>query len=709
MRIAIVAEGVESTRQVHADGGHFLCEVGRSLKLSAGNASAELFTDKQVVTLLQQLEDGAFDAVVFGSNSVRHPESQVVEALSRYPNAIPSLLERDGGVLVLHQFVAGALPIRIGESIELAYARRSGEVAEYTLQRMDPVLHLPNPIGTLDLMPGSGSVEQPYWMAIDMQSAQGLSPVISSGRDVLVARSSDEAVGRVVACSLPLDWHRSRDLLPNLMRFVVAGVPNWVVWPQEGGVLSPEMAKIVAERPRSQVALPECDAEWLSNLAATHLYPGTEELREALSKDSARDVLRRGGSLLSVTTAEHAAVDASTRVVAYVGGQATEIAQMFNTQRLLGGDQWRLSSDVFPKRNVILAQAYFDKLLGSQEVDLPGSREFSSSVSYQGITITSMLAVAQTFAIVYPKSKEAVEFRDAHVRPALEHSDDKMERVLLAAADAALSGDESAVDRWLSALGQLRAEELNVVTLIRILEWCWVMSTIRAASLTASMEQDISSLAGRAIDASEGGLCVSIEGTASVVLAICSLGRQVALQAMARAASCVSVLKEELNRLLGLDSPPISPLARITHALAAAELVSPDGLGRLSKVLSPFDSEGKNHQISTTERRLARSNRELLAQVRRFEQMKSLMHIGKATMWVIALASVFGALAVALMLARDLKIDWFVVAGPFLSAGLGYLYLQRFRRWGILPRRLLPALDWLEHRFGFRSATDRRA
>ena len=681
-----MTDGLESTRQIHADGGEELMAIAEAITVGSRAVSAAIYTDQQVDALLAEIQNHTIDTVIFASNSLRHPESKVVALLRSQPTVIPDLLARGGGAVVLHQFVAGQLPVDVSSVHSVALQTRLEESGSYMLETDDPLLNFPHTVSSLTLAEGGQLAEQGYWQALDKQVMSGFVPVVTRGKDMLIARSPDDVPGRLVVSSIPLDWHHSHELLVNIIRFGLAGIPQWVAWTDETSGLTPFIAVALASRPRAQIANLSADSSWLRRLPATHLYPSQASLDTALTEPDRRVALERGGI--------HIAIDGSngswTSLRAEVGSRSDQLAQLFNNHLAASDSSWKSSRDIFAKRNVLLAAKHFAR---ARKRQLPlTDREFLAATNYAGATLTTILATAQTLVGAFAASEASAEFIKSRIQPRILHETDPVARTLLEAASQASSFE------WLNDPSLLNPD-LVPVDALRILEWCGVIAAANETQVPNAHTRTINRLTDLASSSAERGLCVSIEGTASVILAVAALQPSDARASLTSLAECLGALNEELFRLQKQPNPPLGLLSRVTHALACAEDLVPSTVDRLTERLISLTPAVMS--VTTTETSLAERAQDLLAERDELQAKLLIRHpawlLGTLTAWLGAAGILLGMFAGSIYISRFN--DWYLAAGLFVVGATSLGITRWMNRHDMVPPWFEPILQFLESKY----------
>src|SRR5690625_6998652 len=100
MRLVFISDPLESGRQIHSDGGDFLRGVV-SHHAHLGDVRLVSPTEDEVADELDALDPSETAAVIFETNSLRHPDSIVARAVRDRARKLSEYLAGGGGVLVL--------------------------------------------------------------------------------------------------------------------------------------------------------------------------------------------------------------------------------------------------------------------------------------------------------------------------------------------------------------------------------------------------------------------------------------------------------------------------------------------------------------------------------------------------------------------------------------------------------------------------------
>src|SRR5690625_1534178 len=142
MRLVVISDPLESGRQIHSDGGDFLRGVV-SHHAHLGDVRLVSPTEDEVADELDALDPSETAAVIFETNSLRHPDSIVARAVRDRARKLSEYLAGGGGVLVLHQYVLDR-PVLELETDTVAFRAHEGAVLPLRTDRVRSVLEVPH-------------------------------------------------------------------------------------------------------------------------------------------------------------------------------------------------------------------------------------------------------------------------------------------------------------------------------------------------------------------------------------------------------------------------------------------------------------------------------------------------------------------------------------------------------------------------------------
>jgi hypothetical protein len=676
VRIALLVDGLESTRQYHADDGRSVVDASAMLTAAGKPVAVDIVRDAECGPLLATLTRSQYDAVVFASNALRHPDGRV------------AFLGQGRGLLLLHQFTTADLHIGTPDGSELKFDHRGvaparPRVAEPT----NPIMRYPFDIDLGAELSTSGQLgDLTSWLAIPSSALSGLLTVIESADgEPLLAVSAEHVPWRVVVSAMPLDWHGAVNLLANCIEYSCAGTPDFVVWPSSAN--TPLAATLGHLRSAHRVRKDDPAEPWLRARPNLHVVSAADTIDPATFIEATRN----GGLVLATETTDAAG---TVRFTGRVSARhhvlardffAADPASLLHEQRL----------DPFPTRNIVVAARYYCRTVPSartEQWDPRHDKELHTklpSLLYDGMTISSALAATQVLcAADAPSSLTA----NAVARVQELSPGDELSEVLLLGCRAA-SGTGS-VDAFAAGLDVLDPSTLSAPDILRLLDWVGFLVLVldveaAAPTLRGVVSRLVSAL--RQVTADDD-VWLSHEGTATVALATAAVSRNAGdLRTIARS---VASLRTEYHDVVASE-PNLSAAARYGQALAAMESVAPLVLDTLVAAASldhvregsPGLSEEHRHAAS-----LAARNRTLMTAVEseriRRAQLGPVIVIGTVVTWALALAVTLGGVGVILFVWRWPEVAQLVTA----PAVLAWLFLvaavaRLLEHMAVLPRR----------------------
>ena len=675
MKIALLVDGLESTRQFHADDGESLRDAMRLLRTAGIPAELVVVRDSAADAFFESIGESDIDGVVFASNSLRHKGGRIAAAVERHGDAITRFLEAGRGMLVLHQFSTELPALTLPNGGIVALERRENvdhsEVLPTELGDSHPVLNFPFRIEDIDreLSAGGQLGALKSWMRVAPHALEGFEIVVQSrAGEPLIVCSSRAMSWRVVVSAIPLDWHAALSLLANVTQFVAAGDPQVVVWP---GAEAGHLASALGASRRSYVVTDDAvgAATWLRTRPAIHVVDRTDApaVREHFS-----EAVAAGAVVLSARRTEHAQIafaglagDRSARL-------ATEYFSAVRPQAL-----YQAGLDPFPTRNIVVAGHYFAELtapsraLWDPRADAALARNLESLI-FEGMTVTSLLAAVQAVRSAAPE--KALEIR---VLRLLDELLPEGEAAQLLRAGALVAFDRGSFDGFLDRVLGADAGALDPATAIRLLDWTGYLGGVLNLEAGAGRQRaTVERLMSVAAGVEDDGVWLSVEGSAIVVMAVCSYATSPAeLRALG---PTLAGLRAEYRSATS-DSGRASIAARIGHALAMAERVAPLLLDTVAAAI-PKSASGANIADLQLERSrvasLANRNRELADDVevlkRDARNRRALLVVGTVASWVVALGvdvslAMLGVIVIVRwptegqLLAAPIAIGWLLV------------------------------------------------
>lgn len=687
MRIALLVDGLESTRQYHADDGRSVVDACALLTAAGKPVTVDIVRDSACGPLLATLPQSQYDAVVFASNSLRHPDGRVGAAVREHAAQIVGFLALGRGLLLLHQFTTADLQITTPDGSTLTFDRRGSSPAlPHVAESTNPVMRYPFDVDLGTELSTSGQLgDLGSWLAIPPSARSGLLTVVeSSGGESLLAVSAEHVPWRVVVSAMPLDWHGSVKLLANCIEYACAGTPEYVVWPSS--IDTPLAATLGHLRNAHRVRHDDPAETWLRSRPNLHVVSATE----TADPESFIEATRNGGLVLATDTADAAG---TVRFTGRVSAREHVLARDF-----FAGDPASLLAhrrlDPFPTRNVVVAARYYCRTVPStrtEQWDPRHDKELHArlpSLLYDTMTISSALAATQILCAVDAPS---ALIRDATARVRALSPGDPLSHVLL--LGCATAAGTTPVRAFAEGMDDLDRSTLSAPDILRLLDWVGFLILVLGVEDAASALRGVVSRLVTALRrvSADDEIWLSHEGTATVALATAAVGRNAGdLQTIARS---VASLRTEYHDVMASDAD-LSAAARYGQALAAMESVAPlvlDTIVAAATIDSISDGgAGDEHRHAAS---LAARNRALITAVEtertRRAQLGPVIVIGAVVSWTLALSIILGGLGtivfvwrwpeVAQLVTAPAVLAWLVVVGAI--AGL-------LERMAVLPRRL---------------------
>lgn len=244
-RIALIQNQSEMAHYGYADARPLLADFGYD---------ATLYTADNVDSLGAALIRNQFDAVVFASNALNDKTILAETALLEFRRAFCEWLQNGRGCLCLHQLrlathedpALGFLPPPL-DSIS-AVVRPSTEksadgTVDYGSTASNHILllypHDVKPCAVQQNAIGFRSLPGVYWHSwsnVNLAEWEELlvDPSAKGGPRPLLVSAREPRSFRVVASALTLDWQKQRQLLQNILTYVVEGRHNTAVLLDEG-------------------------------------------------------------------------------------------------------------------------------------------------------------------------------------------------------------------------------------------------------------------------------------------------------------------------------------------------------------------------------------------------------------------------------------------------------------------------------------------
>ncbi|WP_125776277.1 hypothetical protein [Antribacter gilvus] len=688
MRIAVIVDGLESTRQFHADDGQAMVDAAAMLTAIGKPVSVDVVHDEECAPILSTLPDSAYDAIVIASNALRHADGRAAAAVRQNSGAITEFLRRGRGLVLLHQYATADTNIALPEGPVLSFDRRpAGPARPVPADAESTLLNYPFPIDLATDLSTVGQLgELGSWLSVPNTLLQEFETVVRGvDGEALMAVSAEHFAWRVVHSALPLDWHGATRLLANCIEFACTGLPDVILWPS--GAQSPMAATLGHLRRTHRVGADDPATRWLSRRPSLHLVSPVDRS----TADSLVTATQRGGVVLAAGPVDrHGTVQFTGRVSARESILARDFFAA-DPATALRAD----TLDPFPTRNIVVAARQLLRSAPTIVTETWDPRRDAAlharlgALVYDGMTMTSALAVLQ---VLCAADADISLRRDVLARVALLAPGDPISDVLVNAGKVALG--EAPMEVFVEEINRLGPGEATPPDALRILDWIGFLVLVLEVAGGPSLRPAVTRLLDLAEPASTGDLWLSHEGTATVALAVAAAGGDPAH--LGRVARALARLRAEYHAATA-DGGHLSAAARYTQAIAAVERIAPLVLDSLAPVVSVAESRPDTDPGLAGEPRyataLAARNRELLGQLtdeqRKAQRRLPVFVAGATLLWVLATAlAAAGVVAIvwswhwpdiAQLTTIPAALAWAVLVGT-IARGLDRL--------GILPTRL---------------------
>ncbi|MCZ7682435.1 MAG: hypothetical protein M5U28_28050 [Sandaracinaceae bacterium] len=245
-RIALIQNQSEMAHYGYADARPLLVDLGYGV---------ELFTADNIDTLAVALTRSQFDAVVVGSNALNDKTIRAETERDSFRTAFRGWIRKGRGCLCLHQLRLAGSSATLGFLPEplsslTATVRPPGEKSADGILDCGPTAsthtlllypHKIDPKSVQRSALGFRSLPGLYWhywsevslaeweeLLVDPRAEGGPRALLLAARDPLISER-DPRAPRVVMSALTLDWQKQRQLLENLLIYVVEGRHNTAV------------------------------------------------------------------------------------------------------------------------------------------------------------------------------------------------------------------------------------------------------------------------------------------------------------------------------------------------------------------------------------------------------------------------------------------------------------------------------------------------
>lgn len=700
MRLVVISDPLESGRQIHADGGDFLRGVV-SRHADLGDVKLVSPTEDEVAHELDALDPAETAAVIFETNSLRHPDSIVARAVRQRTPKLSEYLAGGGGVLVLHQYVLDR-PVLELKTDTVAFRAHEGTVLPLHTDRMRSVLEVPHRIDETSRPPSAESSQigsLVSWLALDSDQLAGCDVVLRSAQGLpLLAVSSTEVEGRLAVSALPLDWHRWSDLLANAVRYVALGDPRVLVWSDDGQyepTIERALAAGVALRARHR---PTTGVDRLSPAPVLHIdVPGSRSMPAGMRST----VLSRGATVLAPSARDRAANDTVSYTV-HIGSAGYRYAQAALSTLAAADDDLIRTRDPYLLRNVTLASEYFAERHWPSHVHRRPSEnprfiaDTARTVHFAGMTTTSALVSLQTHFVLRPGDPAVqqllglIEEQDPH---------DEMGGGIHAGAARVLRGDLDAWD-WLHSIVQ--QPRMSLSKLSRMADWIAFLEAndridrpddgkaLGDGALDPRLGtlRQLTNMFGRAFAERGEGEHLSHEAQANLVLGSCALRTLGCPEADVLIHRFVPTLETWARE--HHDITHVSARLRVLHALARAEDVSPSGthgIRALDQISAPIERDvPTDHGAGET---LAARNKKLMDTVAEMEtsadRRRLAYLVGVACSGIVALLVPVSLAALCITVIPSSSLAELLVPALIACVLLFVVIVTQFQRLGLLP------------------------
>lgn len=735
MRVVLIVDPLESGRQVHSDGGEYLREaIGRTPGLSGYDLVIP--DETGLAVLLDDLTPATTAALVFASNSLRHPDSGIAAVVRERQNNLTEYLAAGGGVLVLHQYAIDRRLLTFAADRLVFLEHGPGSVLPLSVDRVRSVLEAPHRLDEASRPPrvdGSQLSSIVSWLAIDELSLGGSEVVIRSNQGrALVAVSSASVSGRLAISAIPLDWHEWDDLLENLIRYVALGDPSVVVWqPANDPAALRVLGSGTAIEARKDLGV--TDVSRMSPSPRLHIVGDSSQL-SAKEAAMVKLAVSRGATVLSrELAAEESNTSEGPGTYTYkveIGPASYRYEKL--ALSLFNGFNWEveLSRDPYVLRNIVVAHEYFSNQAWyggvvswpANKLDLV--RTVPKSGKFANMTITSALAALQTHSLVHSGGAKAIlELVDV-VREATGGSDETWQG---AAADLVQNSSAGEVSEgfvrkfnsWLRLASRV-VQTSNMLETVRVCDWVYfLLSRQDEASMRQQFAGAIADLRMHLLDAIKNWSA----GTGTVSRPEAANGA-LSHEARSNLLLAMSILYDgaggdsfEVGKVIHenaqiLDSAiehdefvETGTKLRVLHALAEAESACPSGGHGFHALGLAGDRDVDASLYAVREGdRLAAENQRLSKQVEGLRATVDKRRIGY--LLGVSISTLVGAVIVVLPLIVVLIgfmespiVEWLCALAVALSAGIMVVIHGVLSKYGLLPWKQGSIVNrWIESR-----------
>jgi hypothetical protein len=724
-RFAVIQDGTELARQTEADITGCFEQCAELLSADGASFEPTIYTDEAVGPLLDRISSEEFQCLVVASNALT--SGQIERVLVRRRLDLRRYLAGGGGVVVLHQLVdslSSVLPDELAPSV-VARSSPAGQERTTAYDPDDILLRYPCPVALDEFVDGGFPAGPPslFYVALEPRSLpEGLKPVVRYGTEVLVARSYDHLVERVVIATLPLDWQRSVDLLANAIRFACVGPPRRLVWHRQQAGHAQLLTQWLSMDGRASVRPSVPDGEqldatqrWLLNNVDVVVAPA-DRLPAMRSRAEVQRFLAQGGVI--VAPHDDPIPGPGNRITAIVGAhtESSLSRRLYGELRAVTG--WAAVDYAFELRNIVTALAF----LAGNPVNLRPSAVHLTELdqlvpelagrlrdSRHREDLSSSLAHLQSLAFLSAP---------ARLDPGLyrwvggSRRRDRYDVGLQIRAVTVLATRRVDRDFGPAVLSALRAhqDESSLAAVVRVLDAVAVLDQADLLALDGAQAGELIDLSCTLLerhppDAGVGWL--SVEGTADVTRGLVALLNRLPPDDWTRADRTadrvgvgVGVLRRALRRY-ERNRKGVAWLARVVHAVIVAERRFPIGLQRLAeiewpeRIIEPPSVAGSEHTLTEF---LALENKALRDREREFTDARLAARLGRATATAGGAALVIAPFAY-LLVRLGAESVWSLLANiTLLTTALLVILAGMFQvlaRWRLLAAPARQVLEWI--------------
>lgn len=645
-----------------------------------------------------------YSAIVVESNAVRHADSLIRQAIDQGSQAISRFVARGGGLLVLHQFLPNQTILSLPGIVEVEYVEYSGQLEPVTVDVERTGFQIPHAIpfgSTPPSATGSQLRETFSWLAIESSRLNGWTTAMRGANgSALVMLSPAAFIGHIAISAVPLDWHRWREPLVNLLRFVAVGEPSTVLWQNQNAVHgvafdraaiwpTQEARRLAALRPRPQLQL--LDTAVPAD-GRCHVDPPEAEAVAA--------GIRAGG----IAIWNHERSDGAREYRVEVGSASEKLAStsLREIQRSVLLES--ASREVFSLRNVLSSVTHFTNTapVATATYDIEGLRNLVRRAEerylFDRMTLTTVLTSIQLTTLVETgKSSSTLRSLSDKLQQLRPTVGDQDEVGLVAEAVDVLRG-ATTMDAWCKKV--LRTSVDSQSSRPRLLDWIAFLVEHSDASIARPIAIELIEKWAEPMLGELTNRALSVEAKANVLLGFAAL----ASQAEVTERLVIPAYWDDLDNWMNSEfRSEVGLVARAAHALSYAERHRVFGFARIWDVLGEIVSDEKWNsrqeveQLSEQVRDLREANQKLSTRV---TEMRTGHRLGIFMSWFGALGLAFGICVAGVFFTRHFDtpelLPWAFVLGALVLVGLARLFERR----GLAPTWTKAPIDWIRRRVG---------